>query len=54
VAVILVGAGTDERQAVSALGAGEHLAVGRDGERLDAGRPDVEADECRHSPPSAA
>ena len=32
----------------------DDLALRRDRDRLDAGRPDVEADERRHSPPSAA
>ena len=51
--ILLRPPGSGRREAVATPGASEHLAVGRNGNRLDAGRPDVEADECRHSPPSA-
>src|SRR5439155_2247389 len=41
------------REVVALLGAGEHVALWRNCERLDPGRADVETDELRH-PPSAA
>ena len=51
--ILLGPAGTRRGKVVFLLGPCEHLAFGRERERLDARRADVEADEPRH-PPSAA
>ena len=44
--VLLRPAGLRRRERVALVGGGEHLAVRRDRDRLDAGRADVEPDQC--------
>jgi hypothetical protein len=52
--ILLRPSGPRRREWVALLGRGDHITVQADRERLDAGGPDVEADEGIHSAPSAA
>src|SRR5918995_87600 len=53
VRILLRPAGLRRRQPVVLFRGRDDLSVGGDGECLDAGRADVEADQCRHAPSAA-